>query len=133
MHSIIGGTVHSMPLNSLEDCTCTTTMTNIRPDWNSNLVLPGYRHQSIRISHRGRQAEWLESRGSQIRPPLWNSGFKETNVYSHSLVKTERPRGSVLGSDRQGWNFAYYVLRAVLSHSSHHAQEVLLAHFRLYV
>ena len=32
---------------------CTTTMTNIRLDRNSNLVPPGYKTQSIRTSHRG--------------------------------------------------------------------------------
>ena len=31
VHSTIGSTVHSMPLNSLVHCICTTTMTNIRP------------------------------------------------------------------------------------------------------
>ena len=30
VHSTIGSTVHSMPLNSLEYCICTTTMTNRR-------------------------------------------------------------------------------------------------------
>ena len=54
MHSTIGSIVHSRPLNSLEHCTCTTTMANIRPDWDSNLVPPDYNSQSIRMSHRGR-------------------------------------------------------------------------------
>ena len=54
VHSTIGSTVHSMPLNSLEHCICTTTMTNIRPDRDFNLVPPGYKPQSIRMSHRGR-------------------------------------------------------------------------------
>ena len=40
VHSTIDSTVHSMPLNSLEHCICTTTMTNIRPDRDSNLVPP---------------------------------------------------------------------------------------------
>ena len=40
VHSTIGRTVHSRPLNSLEHCICTTTMTNIRPDRDSNLVPP---------------------------------------------------------------------------------------------
>ena len=57
VHSTIGSTVNSMPLNSLDHCVCTTTMTNIRPDRNSNLVLPGYKPQSIRMSHRGRLQE----------------------------------------------------------------------------
>ena len=43
MHSSTGSTVHSMPLNSLEHCICTTTMSNIRPDRDSNLVPPGYK------------------------------------------------------------------------------------------
>ena len=38
VHSTIGSTVHTMPLNSLEHCIRTTTMTNIRPDRDSNLV-----------------------------------------------------------------------------------------------
>ena len=56
VHSTIGSTVHFMHLNSLEHCICTTRMTNIRrrPDQDSNLVPPGYKPQSIRISHRGR-------------------------------------------------------------------------------
>ena len=54
VYSTIGSTVHSMPLNSLAHCICTTTMTNIRPDRDSNLVPPGYKPQSIRMSHRGR-------------------------------------------------------------------------------
>ena len=54
MHSTIGSTVHSMPLNNLEHCICTATMTNIRPARNSNLVPPGYKPQSIRMNHRGR-------------------------------------------------------------------------------
>ena len=52
-HSAIGSTVHSRPLNSVEHCICTTTMTNIRPDRDSNLVLPGNKPQSIRMSHQG--------------------------------------------------------------------------------
>ena len=32
VHSTIGSTVHFSPLNSLEHCIRTTTMTNIRPD-----------------------------------------------------------------------------------------------------
>ena len=54
VHSTIDSTVHSMPFNSLEHCICTTMMTNIRPDRDSNLVPPGYKPQSIRMSHRGR-------------------------------------------------------------------------------
>ena len=54
VHSTIGSTVHFRPLNSLEHCICTTTTTNIRPDWDSYLVPPGYKPQSIRVSHRGR-------------------------------------------------------------------------------
>ena len=56
VHSIIGSTVHYRPLNSLEHCICTTTMPNIRPDQDANLVPPGYKPQSIRMSHLGRPA-----------------------------------------------------------------------------
>ena len=46
-HSTIDNTVHSMPLNNLEHCICTTTMTNIRCDRVSTMVPPGYKLQSI--------------------------------------------------------------------------------------
>ena len=54
MHSTIGSPVHTMPSNSLEHCIYPTTMTNIRPDGDSNLFPPGYKPQSIRMSHRDR-------------------------------------------------------------------------------
>ena len=54
VHSTIGSTVHTRHLSSLEHCICTTTMTNIRPDRDSNLVPRGYKPQSIRMSHWGR-------------------------------------------------------------------------------
>ena len=38
VYNTIGNTVRSTPLNSLERCICTTTITNIRPDRDSNLV-----------------------------------------------------------------------------------------------
>ena len=53
VHSNIGSTVHYMPSNSLEHYICTATMTNIRPDRDLNLVPPGYKPQSMRMSHRG--------------------------------------------------------------------------------
>ena len=56
VHSTIRSTIHSMPLNNLEHCICTATMTNIRPDRDSNLVPPCYKLQSIQMSHRGRSA-----------------------------------------------------------------------------
>ena len=58
VHSTIGNTVHSMPLHSLEHWICTTTMTNIFPDRDSNLVPPRYKPQSIRMSHRADRASW---------------------------------------------------------------------------
>ena len=51
VQSTIGSTVHFIPFNSLEHCICTTTMTNIRPNRGSRLVPPGYKPQSIRMSH----------------------------------------------------------------------------------
>ena len=63
-HSTIGSTVHPRSLNRLEHCICTTTMTNIRPDRDSNLILPDYKPQSIRMSHRGR--------------PVWHKAFAFT-------------------------------------------------------
>ena len=46
--------VHYMPLNSFEHCVCTTTMTNIRPDRDSNLVPTVYKPRSTPMSYRGR-------------------------------------------------------------------------------
>ena len=43
VRNTICSTVHSRPLNSLDHCICTTTMTNIRPDRDLNLVTPDYR------------------------------------------------------------------------------------------
>ena len=40
-------------LEKMEHSICKTTLTNIRPDWDSNLVLPGYKPQSIRIQPTG--------------------------------------------------------------------------------
>ena len=61
VHSTIGSTSHFIPLNSWEHCICTTTMTNIRPDRDSNLVPAGYKPLSIRMRYRGRliyQLSW---------------------------------------------------------------------------
>ena len=67
-------------------------------------------------------------------------GLKETNMFlPHPRVKV-----SIVGrlcdrevtcsaSDRRGSNFESCVWRTVSSQSSHHPQEVLLAHFILYV
>ena len=60
VHSTIGSTVHSRPLNSLEHCICTTTITNIRPERGLNLVPPDYKPQSIRMSHRGRPVQYIK-------------------------------------------------------------------------
>ena len=51
-----------------------------------------------------------------------------------SIVESLRDREvACSASDRQGSNFESCVWRTVSSHSSHHPQEVLLAHFSLYV
>ena len=50
MDSTVGPTLH-MPLNNLEHCICTTTMTHIQFDGDSNLLPPGYKPQSIRMSN----------------------------------------------------------------------------------
>ena len=67
-------------------------------------------------------------------------GLKETeNVSSPSTCGSQYcgeppwPRGSVLGSDRQGSNFESCVWRTVSSQSFHHPQKILLAQFSLYV
>ena len=67
-------------------------------------------------------------------------GFKETKMFlphprvKVSIVGSLRDREvACSASDRQGSNFESCVWRTVSSHSSHHPQEVLLAHFSLYV
>ena len=51
-----------------------------------------------------------------------------------SIVGSLRDREvACSASDRQGSNFESRVWRTVSSHSSHHPQDVLLAHFSLYV
>ena len=59
VQSTIGSTVHSMLLNSLEHCLCTTTMTNIRPDPPS----------SINLSATGRLLDITHICAMPIRPP----------------------------------------------------------------
>ena len=51
-------TVHSIHFNSLDQFICTTTMTNVRPDRDSNLVPSGYNNkpQSIQMCAQGRPA-----------------------------------------------------------------------------
>ena len=66
MHSTIDSTIHPRHFNSLEDCICTTTMINIRPYRESNLVPSRYRPKSIRMS------QWVGPRdkpGYQIYLP----------------------------------------------------------------
>ena len=67
-------------------------------------------------------------------------GLKETNLFlphprvKVSIVGSLRDREvACSASDRQGSNFESCVWRTVLSQSSHHPQEVLLAQFSLYV
>ena len=52
----IDSTAHSIPLNSLEHCICTTPMTNIRPDRASSSVTSEFPATTgrDRMSHRGR-------------------------------------------------------------------------------
>ena len=67
-------------------------------------------------------------------------GLKETKMFlphprvKVSIVGSLRDREvACSASDRQGRNFESCVWRTVSSQSSHHPQEVLLAHFSLYV
>ena len=67
-------------------------------------------------------------------------GLKETKTFlphprvQVSIVGSLRDREvACSASDRQGLNFESCVWRTVSSQSSHHPQEVLLAHFSLYV
>ena len=79
VHSTIGSTVHSMPLNSLEHCICTTTMTNIHPARDSNLVPPGYKPQQI----------WMRNRGRLYKP--WKQkGFFQFEISINILVSSFR-------------------------------------------
>ena len=77
----IDSTVLSRPLNSLDHCICTTTMTNILPDRDLSLVPPGYKDTNepsgsappwsrcLQISQRDdlSSRKWNES---DFRPPL---------------------------------------------------------------
>ena len=86
----------------------------------------------------GALVQWLKlpawkvgDRGFKTRLHL---SFKETKCYfplKYSILWGACVTES-LASDRQGSNFESCVWRAVLSHSSHHPQEVLLAQFSLY-
>ena len=67
-------------------------------------------------------------------------GLKETKMFLHhslvklSIVESLRDREiACSASDHQGSKFESFVWRTVLSHSSDHSQEVLLAQFSLYV
>ena len=67
-------------------------------------------------------------------------GLKETKMFlphprvKVSIVGSLRDREvACSASDRQGTNFESCVWRTVLSQSSHHPQEVILAQFSLYV
>ena len=60
VYSSIGSNIHSRLLNSLEHCKCTTTMPNIQADRYSSMV-PPYKPQAIRMSHRGQpNVTWAE-------------------------------------------------------------------------
>ena len=68
------------------------------------------------------------------------AGLKETKMFlphprvKVSIVGSLRDREvACSASDRQGSNFESCVWRTVLSQSSHHPQEVLLAQFSLYL
>ena len=111
-------TVHSMPLNNLEESICTTTITNIRPYRDSNL-------EAVI------KAAWVESRGSRVRLPLWHSIFKEKTFLLPSIVIINIV-GNICASNRQGSKLESCISRAVSSYSSHHPQEVLLAQFGPY-
>ena len=68
----------------------------------------------------------------QIIPPV-NELLPHPRVQL-SIVGSLRDRDvTCSASDRQGSNFESCVWRTVLSHSSHHPQEVVLAQFSLYV
>ena len=55
VHSAIDRFAHAIQRSGLEQCTCTTLMTNIRPDRDSNPVPPSFEPQPGRMSHQGRQ------------------------------------------------------------------------------
>ena len=70
VHSTIDSTIHFMSLKSFEHCICTATMTNIRPNRDSNLVPPCCKPQSIWMSYRGRPSCWV-SRQHFTLVTLW--------------------------------------------------------------
>ena len=84
VYSTIDSTVHSMPLNSLEYCICTTTMTNIWPARDSNLVPSGYKPQSIRINRPSWPVSW--ERTTNARNGLYIAEDVWTNLIWQNVV-----------------------------------------------
>ena len=106
----IGSTIHSRPLDSLKHCICTTIMTNIRPDRDSNLVPPGYKPQSIRMSHRGRPghpqdwAFWCVENTCLIDlpSPVTQIGLSAASPDLHDILSGDTLALSVFVCDQKG-------------------------------
>ena len=119
--------------------------------WFIALRLPNNKHRTILVDNGG---IWWELGGGPIGVVVSTAafharvrgsvpglgGFKETKMFlphprvKVSIVGSLRDREvACSASDRQGSNFESCVWRTVLSQSSHHPQEVLLAQFSLYV
>ena len=88
------------------------------------------------------KAACLESRRSRDRAPLWPSSLKNNRNISSPVTLNDsilwgasvaEKKLACSDSDRQGSNFESCVWRAVLSHSFHHPQELLLVQFSRYV
>ena len=115
----IGSTVHSRLLNSLEHWICTTTMTKIRPDRDSNLVPPGYKPQSIRMRHRDRLPLPRSEEGTAASMPAYmDKGPEKVQVWrlwpwfgSPGRVRRTRPGGL-----NQCHNFHTSTIRVIFMH-----------------
>ena len=87
VHSTIGSTVHSSLLNSLEHCICTTSITNIRPDRDSNLVPLGYKPAPVNTNEPPRPPShlWWSAVNDSVRATWWIDGHTCPYYATHLL------------------------------------------------
>ena len=87
VHITICNTLHSMPLNSLEHCICTTTMTNIRPDRDLNQVTSPRRYEWA--IGAGRLCRWPIPVSTRLPPVLfkcWASVYDSGHTFKQHRV-----------------------------------------------
>ena len=100
VHSAIDITAHTMPLNSLEHCIGTTSMTNIRPDQDLNPAALSFEPQQDRMGHRDGLV--ISNTNKLIRVPI----NVASNIYKHDKYGI----GLSLGSCRLGYDTLHLTL-----------------------